>query len=142
MKNSFSEVKIFQVKPDKQVEFETLITKIAEKQKQQKGCIDIKYVKRFFTIDGVKSGDPPRELTKIVKCVKYFSYWEFDNKEDYGKATEWFFKNHFKDIQKLLIMPFDINCGILRWTPLSRQFFGDFKIGCSLPPLLYRSIKI
>lgn len=121
MKNSFSEVKIFQVKPDKQVEFETLITKIAEEQKQQKGCIDIKYVKRFFTIDGVKSGDPPRELTKIVKCVKYFSYWEFDNKEDYGKATEWFFKNHFKDIQKLLIMPFDINCGILRWTPLSRQ---------------------
>lgn len=111
MKDSFSEVKLFQVKPDKLDEFETLITKIADEQKQQQGCLDIKYVKRFYTIDGVKLGDPPRELTKIVKCVKYFFYWEFDNKENYGKATEWFFKNYFKDLQKLLIMPFDIHCG-------------------------------
>lgn len=113
MKNNFSEVKLFQVKPDKLAEFETLITTIATEQKQQTGCIDIKYVKRFFTIDGVENGAPPRELTKIVKCVKYFSYWEFDNKENFGKATEWFFKNHLKSIQKLLIMPFDINCGNL-----------------------------
>ncbi|HHW22075.1 MAG TPA: hypothetical protein GXX26_04230 [Clostridiaceae bacterium] len=111
MKNSFSEVKIFQVKPDRLAEFEALITKIAEEQKQQNGCIDIKYFKRFYTIDGVELGDPPRELTKIVKCVKYFSYWEFDTRESYGKATEWLFKNYLKDIQKLLIMPFDINCG-------------------------------
>jgi hypothetical protein len=111
MKNSFSEVKIFQVKPDKLVEFETVITKIADEQKQQTGCIDIKYVKRFFTIDGVQLGEPPRELTRIVKCVKYFSYWEFDSKENYGKATEWFFKHHYKNIDKLLIMPFDIHCG-------------------------------
>jgi hypothetical protein len=111
MKNTFSEVKIFQVKPDRLAEFEALITKIAEEQKQQNGCIDIKYFKRFYTIDGVELGDPPRELTKIVKCVKYFSYWEFDTRESYGKATEWLFKNYLKDIQKLLIMPFDINCG-------------------------------
>ncbi len=109
MKNSFSEVKIFQVKPDKIEEFERLITIIAEEQKQQDGCIDIKYVKRFFTLDEI--GSPPRELTKIVKCVKYFSYWEFDNKENYGKAIEWFFKDYGKEIQRLLIMPFDINCG-------------------------------
>lgn len=111
MIGSFSEVKLFQVKSDKFVEFEELIKKIADEQKQQKGCIDIKYVKRFYTIDGVESGEPPRELTKIVKCVKYFSYWEFDNKESYGKATGWFFNNYLKDIQKLLIVPFDINCG-------------------------------
>ena len=49
MKNSFSEVKIFQVKPDKLEEFEKLITIIADEQKQKDGCIDIKYVKRFFT---------------------------------------------------------------------------------------------
>lgn len=111
MKNSFSEVKLFQVKPDKLIEFETLIQEIAEEQKKQIGCIDVKYVKRFFTIDGVENGEPPRELTKIVKCVKYFSYWEFDNKENYGKATEWFFSKHVKSIQKMLISPFDINCG-------------------------------
>jgi len=111
MKDSFSEVKYFQVKPDKISEFETLISVIADEQRQQTGCIDVKYVKRFFTIDGVEGGQPPRELTKIIKCVKYFSYWEFDNKENYGKATDWFFKNHLREIQKLLIVPFDINCG-------------------------------
>lgn len=109
MKNSFSEVKIFQVKPNKLDEFEKLIIIIADEQKRQNGCIDIKYVKRFFTLDGL--GNPPRELTKIVKCVKYFSYWEFDNKDNYGKAIEWFFKAYEKEIQKMLIMPFDINCG-------------------------------
>jgi len=111
MKGGFSEVKLFQVKPDKLAEFETLITSVAAAQQRHPGCIDIKYVKRFFTIDGVESGNPPRELTKIVKCVKYFSYWEFDNKENYGKAIEWFFDSYGKEIQRLLIMPFDINCG-------------------------------
>ncbi|MDD3169105.1 MAG: hypothetical protein VB111_02665 [Clostridiaceae bacterium] len=111
MRDSFSEVKLFQVKPDKLADFETLIMKVAEAQKRQPGCIDIKYVKRFFTIDGVEAGNPPRELTKIVKCVKYFSYWEFDNKESYGKAIEWFFNTYGKEIQRLLIMPFDIHCG-------------------------------
>ena len=109
MKNSFSEVKLFQVKPDKLVEFETLVTAIADEQKQQDGCLDIKYVKRFYTLDEI--GKPPRELTKIVKCVKYFSYWEFDTIESYGKANGWFFKTYEKQIQKLLIIPFDINCG-------------------------------
>lgn len=109
MKNSFSEVKLFQVKPDKLNEFESLIDIIADEQKKQQGCLDLKYMKRFFVLDGL--GNPPRELTKIVKCVKYYSYWEFDNKENYGKAIEWFFINYEKDIQKLLIMPFDINSG-------------------------------
>jgi hypothetical protein len=111
MKNSFSEVKIFQVKPDKQEDFETLMPVIAAEQKNKIGCIDIKYVKRFYTIDGVENGDPPRELTKIVKCVKYFSYWEFNNKENYGKANGWFFNEYGKQVMKLLIMPFDIHCG-------------------------------
>lgn len=109
MKNSFSGVKIFQVKPDKLTEFETLIASIADEQRQQTGCIDIKYLKRFFVFDEI--GKPPRELTKIVKCVKYFSYWEFDTIENYGKVVAWFFTKYGKDIQKLLIMPFDINCG-------------------------------
>jgi hypothetical protein len=111
MENTFSEVKLFQVKPDKLNEFETLILDTANKQKERPGCIGINYMKRFYTIDGVESGNPPRELTKIVKCVKYFSYWEFDNKESYGKAIDWFFNEYGKEIQRLLIMPFDINCG-------------------------------
>ena len=111
MKNSFCEMKLFQVKPDKLDEFEALIKDIANEQKQQPGCIDIKYMKRFYTFDKVERGNPPRELTKIVKCVKYFSYWEFDSIENCGNANGWFFDNYEKQIQKLLIMPFEINSG-------------------------------
>ncbi len=111
MESSFSEVKVFQVKPDQAEAFEALIIPVAQAQRQQPGCLGIKYMKRFFTIDGVEAGSPPRELTKVIKCVKYFSYWEFDSKESYGKAIAWFFDQHGKEIQRLLIMPFDIHCG-------------------------------
>jgi hypothetical protein len=109
MKNTFSEVKLFQVKPDKLEEFEILIATIAKEQKKQIGCKDIKYVKRFYIFD--KIGESPRELTKVVKCVKYYSYWEFDTMENYTNANNWLFKNYEKQIMRLLIMPFDINCG-------------------------------
>lgn len=109
MKNNFSEVKLFQVKPTKIEEFEALVEKLVDEQKVQIGCMDIKYMKRFFVFDEI--GLPPRELTKIVKCVKFYSYWEFDTIENYTKATTWFFEHYEKEIMKLLIMPFDINCG-------------------------------
>ena len=50
-------------------------------------------------------------MTKVVKCVKYYSYWEFDSKENYGKAIKRFFDCYNKDLKKLLIAPFDINLG-------------------------------
>ena len=109
MEKNFCEVKLFQVKPSKLEEFEKLIAFVAEEQKQQKGCIDIKYMKRFYVFDDIK--EQPRELTRIVKCVKYFSYWDFDNMENYSNATHWFFEKYSKEIFKLLIIPFDINCG-------------------------------
>ncbi len=111
MEKTFSEIKLFQVKPDKFEQFEAKIGPIATEQLKQPGCITIKYMKRFYTIDGVELGEAPRELTRIVKCVKYYSFWEFDNKENYGKATKWFFENYLKEIQKMLIAPFDISCG-------------------------------
>ncbi|SNT32005.1 hypothetical protein SAMN05446037_10933 [Anaerovirgula multivorans] len=111
MINSFSEIKLFQVKPDKLDEFEALIGSIKIEQEKQPGCISVKYMKRFYTFDGVENGEPPRELTKIVKCVKYYSYLEFDTIENCGKASGWFFDNYSKDVMKLLIMPFDINSG-------------------------------
>lgn len=109
MEKTFCEVKLFQVKLDKLEEFEKLISIVAEEQKQQEGCIDIKYLKRFYIFDDIK--EQPRELTKINKCVKYYSYWDFDSLESYSNATHWLFEKYSKDIFKLLIMPFDINCG-------------------------------
>ncbi|EFL52313.1 hypothetical protein DesfrDRAFT_0802 [Solidesulfovibrio fructosivorans JJ]] len=112
MTDTFSEVKLFQVKPDKIDEFEELIKIIAKEQNKQQGSLHINYMKRFYTMDGlIKEGLAPRKLTKVVKCVKYYSYWEFDDKENYGKATRWFFDEYAKIVTKLLIMPFDMNCG-------------------------------
>lgn len=110
---NFSEIKVFQVKPDKVEDFNKLTCVMMSEQRMQPGSVDIKYIKRFYTFDGGNphDGNPPREISKIVKCVKYYSYWEFDNKENYGKATKWFFDHYYKMIEKLLIMPFDINCG-------------------------------
>ncbi len=103
----FSEIKLFQVKPDKIAEFEALIAAIREDQRQQPGCTMLRYQKRFYVLDDLQ----PRELTRIVKCVKYYSYWEFDCRESYGTAIKWFFDNHSKAIFRLLIMPFDISLG-------------------------------
>ena len=111
MKKTFIEMKLFQVKPDRLEQFEAKIEEMSANQLKCEGCISLKYFKRFYTIDGIEPGEPPRELTKIVKCVKYYSCWEFDTKENYGKAIKLFFENYNKDLQKLLIAPFDINLG-------------------------------
>lgn len=106
---SFSEVKLFQVKPDKLDEFEIIAKKMMAQQKTLSGHIDIKYMKRFYIFDNI--GELPRPLTKIVKCVKYYSFWQFDSIENYTNATAWFFKEYAKPLSKLLIMPFDIMSG-------------------------------
>ncbi len=107
--SSFLEVKLYQVKPDKVETFEDLMHTIADDMRSQVGCVGMKVMKRFYVIDDVDK--LPRQLTRIVKCVKYYGYWEFDTMENYTKANAWFFEHHAKAIQKLLIMPFDINCG-------------------------------
>ena len=111
MENTFSEIMLFQVKPDKLDEFEALIKNIKLEQEKLPGCLSVKYMKRFYTFDGVENGAPPRELTKIIRCVKYYSYLEFNTIDNCGKANGWFFENYAKDVMKLLIMPFDINSG-------------------------------
>ena len=111
MEKTFVEMKLFQVKPDKLELFEQMVGELSEMQTACEGCISLNYFKRFYTIDGVELGEPPRELTRIVKCVKYYSYWEFDTKENYGKAIQLFFDRYMKDLQRLLIAPFDISLG-------------------------------
>ena len=67
MAKSFAEIKLFQVKPEKTEQFEAMVEKMSADQIKWDGCISIKYVKRFYTIDGIELGNPPRELTKVVK---------------------------------------------------------------------------
>lgn len=111
MTNPFTEMIMFQVKPDKIAEFEALIASLKPEMSNRPDCTGIHIFKRFYTFDGVEFGQPPRKLTKIVKCVKYYAYWEFDSIEACGSANGWLFENHVKEIFKLLIMPFEINSG-------------------------------
>ena len=111
MIRTFIEIKLFQVKPDRLEQFEAKIEEMSANQRKCEGCISLKYFKRFYTIDGIELGEPQRELTRIVKCIKYYSYWEFDTREHYGKAIKLFFEYYYKDLQKLLLAPFDIQLG-------------------------------
>ena len=111
LERTFTELLLFQVKPDKVGEFEELIAQLKLEQAQCEGCVGIRYFKRFYTFDGVELGAPPRALTKIVKCVKYYAYWEFDTIEYCGMANGWFFERYLKAVTRLLIAPFDISSG-------------------------------
>ena len=111
MDKRFAEIKLFQVKPDKTEQFEAIAEAMMTMQSECAGCISVKYLKRFYTIDGIELGEPPRELTRVVKCVKYYSYWEFDTKENYGEAIRLFFERYEKELRRLLIAPFDISLG-------------------------------
>lgn len=107
---NFSEVKLFSVRPDRVSEFEGLAADMLARQAERPGCEGISVVKRFYTYtDSLEK--PPRELTKIVKCVKYYATWRFSSMEAYHEATQWFFAEYGKSVMKLLIAPFDINCG-------------------------------
>lgn len=109
--NAFSQVLLFQVKPDELDAFETLMRQVQSEQEQLPGCRQARYMKRFYTFDDVTSGEPPRELTKIVKCVKYFGMLTFDSPEDCGQATRWLFDCYGREITKMCLMPFDIHSG-------------------------------
>lgn len=108
--NSFAEVCIFQVKPDKTDEFEKLILDMKSFQKEFGGTIDVKYMKRTHTLDGtdvLKTGEPAKKLERIIKSVKYVFYWELKDNVVHGKATMELFQRYGKDFNRLLIMPAD-----------------------------------
>ena len=49
MKKSFIEMKLFQVKPDRLEQFETMIEGMSTNQLECEGCISLKYFKRFYS---------------------------------------------------------------------------------------------
>ena len=61
MNKTFIEMKLFQVKHDKLEQFEEKIEEMSANQLKCEGCISLNYFKRFYTIDGIELGEPPRE---------------------------------------------------------------------------------
>ncbi len=105
----FTEICIYQVKPPKVEEFESLMLEVKGFFEQQEGLRLLRLVKRGYHIDleQIREGLPPKALTRIVKSVKYMLVWEFDTKEHYGAAQKNLYDSYWKSIERCLIVPHD-----------------------------------
>ncbi len=105
----FTELCIYQIKPQKTAEFEALMLEAKRLLEKQEGLLLLRLVKREYHIDmeQIKEGLPPLKLTRIVKSVKYLLYWEFDTKEHYGLAQKNLYDSYWKPIERCLIAPHD-----------------------------------
>ncbi|MCI8413496.1 MAG: hypothetical protein HFE47_05325 [Clostridia bacterium] len=105
----FSEMCIYQVKPQKAEEFEMLMREAESFLKEQKGLLFLRFVKRGYRIDmeQIKEGSPPLAISRVVKSVKYLLYWEFDTKENYGAAQKNLYESYWKSVEKCLVVPHD-----------------------------------
>ena len=105
----FSEICIYQVKPQCVEQFEKLMRDAKEFLQSRSGLLLLRLVKRGYHIDmeQIKEGLPPPAITRVVKCVKYALYWEFDTKESYGAAQKSLYDSYWKAIDKCLIAPHD-----------------------------------
>lgn len=106
---SFTEICIYQVKPQKVEEFENLMQEAKTFLERQEGLLLLRLMKRGYHIDmaQIKEGLPPLALTRIVKSVKYLLYWEFDTKEHYGIAQKNLYESYWQAIEKCLVVPHD-----------------------------------
>ncbi|MCI8722582.1 MAG: hypothetical protein HFH16_02525 [Ruminococcus sp.] len=115
----FTEICIYQVKPQKTEEFEALMLEAKSLLEKQEGLRLLRLVKRGYRIDmeQIREGLPPLEIKRIVKSVKYMLYWEFDSKESYGAAQKNLYDSYWKPIEKCLIVPHDKYLGeaVFEW---------------------------
>ncbi len=115
----FTEICIYQVKPQKTEEFEALMLEAKSLLEKQEGLRLLRLVKRGYRIDmeQIREGLPPLEIKRIVKSVKYMLYWEFDSKESYGAAQKNLYDSYWKSIEKCLIVPHDKYLGeaVFEW---------------------------
>lgn len=105
----FTEICIYQVKPQKTEEFEALMLEAKRFLEKQEGLLLLRLIKRGYRIDmeQIKEGLPPPKIKRIVKSVKYMLYWEFDTKESYGAAQKNLYNTYWKAIETCLIAPHD-----------------------------------
>ena len=69
---AFTEICIYQVKPQKTEEFEAQMLEAKKFLETQKGLLLLRLIKRGYRIDleQIREGLPPLEIKRIVKSVK------------------------------------------------------------------------
>jgi len=94
----FYEICIYEVKVNKEEEFEELIKEVGDFYRTCPGVKDVKYIKRTHRqkdFEAVKNGEPPVRLTRKVGKITYVLYWELENEEAHGKICKIGFEKNF-----------------------------------------------
>lgn len=103
---SFVEVCIYEVKPDKTMEFEQLIARVARHHRDFPGVKDVRYVKRTHRpgdFAAVKKGEAAIKLTRAPKSITYVLYWELDSATAHGRATKSGLEQFFREFTRCLV---------------------------------------
>ena len=101
----FNEICIYEVKLEKQEEFEELIKEVAECYKSQSGVIEVKYIKRTHRqtdFNAVKSGELPVRLTRYVGKVTYMLYWVLENEAVHAEVSKLGLERFYKRFSRCL----------------------------------------
>jgi hypothetical protein len=101
----FYEVCIYEVKINKEEEFEELIKEVGAFYRSYPGVKDVKYIKRThrqIDFNAVKNGEPPIRLTRKVGKITYALYWELENEEIHGEIGKIGLKKYYKRFHRCL----------------------------------------
>jgi hypothetical protein len=103
---NFVEVCIYEVKPDRTDEFESLLNNVAIHHRDCPGVLDVRYVKRTHRqgdFAAVKRGERPIRLTRKPKSVTYVLYWELESDIAHGKATQSGLEHFYSEFRGCLV---------------------------------------
>jgi len=103
--DSFVEVCIYKVKPDKTLEFEDLVARVVKHHREFLGVRDVRYMKRTHRprdFTSAKKGLPAIRLTRRPKEVTYVLCWELDDEAIHGKAKSGL-EHFFRDFARCLV---------------------------------------
>ena len=105
---SFVEVCVYQVDPEKAIEFESLVARVCDHHKSFPGAIDVRYMKRTHrpgSFASAKRGEPPLRLTRAQRALTYVLYWELETPIAHGRATRSGLSLFFKEFRRCLLSP-------------------------------------
>ena len=102
----FYEICIYQAKIEKQEILETLMKEVAEYYLQQKGVIDVKYIKRTHRqkdFNAMRTGLPPVRLQRQIDKVIYILYLVVENEQAHGDLAKLGYDKFYKRWPSCLI---------------------------------------
>lgn len=102
---SFVEVCIYKVKPNKTLDFEDLVGRVVKHHREFPGVRDARYMKRTHRprdFTSAKKGLPAIKLTRRPKEVTYVLFWELDDEVTHRRTTKSGLERFFRDFARCL----------------------------------------